>query len=56
MVNPVPDRGTDPKRRVTRSTKREEMDTWLGEWHSNEELDRKITKRFSGEQPNRYDG
>jgi hypothetical protein len=52
----VPDRATDSKRRVTKSPTRDEMDAALGEEYSNEELNRKIQKRFASEQPNYYEG
>ena len=45
----LPDRGNDPKRKVTKQNERDAMDADLGEWHANESLNRKIKERFSKE-------
>ena len=45
----IPDRGNDPKRKMTKQDERDAMDADLGEWHANESLNRKIKERFSKE-------
>jgi hypothetical protein len=48
-VSQVPDRATNPKRKMTKQDKQDAMDAELGEWHEHQELDRKIKRRFSAE-------
>ena len=45
----LPDRGNEPKRKVTKQDERDAMDADLGEWHANESLNKKIKDRFSKE-------